>query len=1820
MAFVGHGMLEIPGESNVRKVLVSRQALSSLYEAGLLEQFESDSSVPQFAFKTTVDKERQIISLLAVVEPKQRAALRKRFGLPEENSGTARSSSEERSVTSHKSLAEGNADVVPARDKEMEVAKRSEKKRPRSKRDLIQEAYEKQLSSKYKLKQMSVDQLQDLVEKGTSASSSRCEAEGFGGNKKAKTMDKAQLQDSIRTQGIKRVASVQSDLDRSQKQQKLQFAPGPKPAQQSTIDEAERQRLRQERAVEVLKIRVRNGMLGELQKKPLRDVRKIAHGWLGGGKQLAMVDRKAIEALCKPPLEDAFDHLVAHGIISCTTGLAEATEEMQKKFSFLVLGERKTLVWLMTSLPHREETHGDASVVIEQYCLQLLDFFRANGRYPGKAEKRRAADCFARNLANRYKTLKWHTLKIWALQSRSTLQHQFFGHVRKLPCWLAGGGEFGLYVPGAEISDSLELRSVESSMVTSLPDVCWLCGCKYKSAVDLAKHCAAKHGNIGEYRKRVLFIQKKQGYRRLSGEEKRAMIQNTSQLTVGSVPGSGVNDWPVDTLSFQQRQERACAVCACLEFLEDLTRVDLFGAESRFEPRYEDSDSEFSAESDHDILQGTDAVMRVRNVKAVDKLLSVKRYCGRWPLIPAGELFASGIIHPLFPDMVWLLHTRVIKVQSETFGQRSPLSGEHGCAGVADQGGEVWLCRQCSSCLCRSFPIMPPRALCNDMWIGRLPVLFTDLTQSEKWLMSLGRACWRKVLLGQKGVAEDERQIGLIGNSVLLAQPTGGLPCMELPPDPLNLIDTLVIAFTGSNTDNLESAKWATVCRSRYLKAVAFRKQVCPAYQEVEVNEKRAKTELPEEAVPDVLKQCVVCLPEVLEVRQYFPGLAGEEFQSQAPVQGQEKEEEQESGCSDAGAEDKEQNSPKDVSETCIAVNHSQVEDPSSMFAAVQAKVGLLQEEAAKVVENESTARHSHDGQSFKCRDEGGRQVCREIVVDLQSTVQRLGRESKLKVEEAVSQSQSAQAVNSYGLAVPTNEPLSFYKASTWPACFTEFVYGDGVPNLARDRPLLFEEVFCCLVNRQELQYTIPGEGSNFKAPTNNRFASPEMIAIFADVRRRLALLSSARALVTRAGFGKDLQLIAQATSEDFLAALDLTGGRGTVQDAMLHSQTSSALKAVLQNLMVCTANIPGTDGRKMVQRHIGNSMNIVFGPCSLFVTFNFADTRSKLVYKLFVDAGKNPEEFEIDLLQDNPCMPSLRQMHKVVAQSLRTQSKFFLFMLSTHVRHVLGIDDCWWGRHKLAKPTVGGKEDDCCASLRPCLLPFPVACMGPGESQERGFEHAHIKLHGLTTVDAARIKTLLMSCDEKAQPLLQEWSRQGLEYASSLLQESGTSTAEDLGLSLAPLGFSAEQQRQTRFDGGMEEDGQERVYLPTAEIDLDGHMEQEEHLANIESREKRGHLDVPLTGCTNSQLPLYRLPASCGRLVSCSSGAIACENLDGVDCLKPWARKPDGSADVISENGTFMSRVEMLEDARLFSKAFAADVRKCFGFNQMHRCVESCVKYVKNKLSKSEQVKKNRAPLCRAGFFHIVELVLQGPARPVVKRKRRRGKMLRATACIDDDVNSKTFGRTLLRRDHPFISVSSDVQQVLGRCNTDVQFLDLFPVAKTEEHAGSDLLQPKWLRLLGVRRLTRIGQQYAAILAHMFRAMHNCDHYITKYVAKPLQPMKSVIEQMAHAMQRLEADVSMPERDMEKPDMSAVELQAAAKKTLLKIAHAANRCYWQSATELCTIIMTGGDMLQSHVAQTDPWLAHHPTCCFSQRGVKLLVLWQMKTINCSKL
>ena len=1015
-----------------------------------------------------------------------------------------------------------------------------------------------------------------------------------------------------------------------------------------------------------------------------------------------------------------------------------------------------------------------------------------------------------------------------------------------------------------------------------------------------------------------------------------------------------------------------------------------------------------------------------------------------------------------------------------------------------------------------------------------------------------------------------------MGNTVLLAQPTAGIASMELPPSNDLLGDTLVIAFTGSDPRTLERGKWAIASKGKYLQAAKHRKMVCEAFADVHINESKCEEVFQEESVPEPVRRCVVEMPEVNEVKQHFPGLAGEDVQGR----GGKDENEGEAEESGASAEETSEVEPQPVAEATIAVNHCVDEDPSSVLASLQAKVSMLQEEASTVLRNEAACKLEHEGQTFCSEDAGGRDVCREIMVDLQTTAVKMGREARLKVEAAITAAEHEHSVSAKGLAVPIGEPMSFYHPATWAACFPEFVYGDGVPNLDRRCGLTFEEIFQILLNRQELQYTVPGEAQAFVAPSSNRFASPEMVAIFADVRRRLALLSSARALVSRAGFTKDMQLIAQATSADFMEALNLCGPEGGVQEVLRNPKTSAALKTVLRNLSICTANIPGTDGRKMVQRHIGHSMNVIFGPCSLFVTFNFADTRSKIVHKLFTDAAKNPEELTIQLLEDNPAMPSLRDMHRLVAQNPRVQSKFFLFMLGLFVRHVLGIDDCWWGKHKIAKPVVPGKEDDACCSLRPCLLPFAIACMGPGESQERGFEHAHIKVHGLTAADGQRIRRLLQQPDADLDAALKYWRRTTIDYAKSLLQESATWTGKSLGLELAPIGFTTEQQRQTRFDGGNEEDGQQRPYLAVSEADVDGHMQREQALAWAEKRSCRGYMDVPLTGACNSQLPCYRLPGAFGGIADANSSL----------SRLPWEKTADGTAVVVSKATSKPATFEELrEDALLFSKAFAEDVRKCFFFSQMHKCVESCVKYVKSRASKAQQVQKNRAPLCRAGFFHIVNIgqSVAGTG----KRKRRRGKRLREEAEVDEDPSSKSFGRIQLPRDHPFLSVSSDVAQVLGRCNIDVQFLDLLAPSNVESSfAPGDVQGPRWLRALGVRTVSEQAMPVANILAYMYRAMHNCDFYITKYVAKPLQSMKSVIEQMKYAMLRMEEEVRQAGGIQGGAQVQPPDTQAAAIRTLLKIAHAANRCYWQSATELCTTLLTGGDMLQSHVVQTAAW------------------------------
>ncbi len=123
---------------------------------------------------------------------------------------------------------------------------------------------------------------------------------------------------------------------------------------------------------------------------------------------------------------------------------------------------------------------------------------------------------------------------------------------------------------------------------------------------------------------------------------------------------------------------------------------------------------------------------------------------------------------------------------------------------------------------------MPLNACAKDNWIGRERPHVRDASKATKMLASLGRVCMKQVRLGRRGdPAAQER--ALAGNTILFAQPTADVPCLELPPPTDTLLDSLTVIFTRSIHD-LSKAEWALVDREVYMRIVRERKTCCPCF------------------------------------------------------------------------------------------------------------------------------------------------------------------------------------------------------------------------------------------------------------------------------------------------------------------------------------------------------------------------------------------------------------------------------------------------------------------------------------------------------------------------------------------------------------------------------------------------------------------------------------------------------------------------------------------------------------------------------------------------------------------------------------------------------------------------------------------------------------------------------------------------------------------------------------------------------------------------------------------------------------------------------
>lgn len=298
------------------------------------------------------------------------------------------------------------------------------------------------------------------------------------------------------------------------------------------------------------------------------------------------------------------------------------------------------------------------------------------------------------------------------------------------------------------------------------------------------------------------------------------------------------------------------------------------------------------------------------------------------------------------------------------------------------------------------------------------------------------------------------------------------------------------------------------------------------------------------------------------------------------------------------------------------------------------------------------------DGTFVTVCDVGGRAAAGKVVQDLNLAAKNLTSAVQQQLEQVAAEADGSKAADPKALLVPTGKPLSMFSPEAWTCSFPEFFFGDGTPGLARSEPLLIEELFACLQTREELEYTLPEDDIPYTAQSPNRFVRPDILACMHDTKRRLGIITGARACLSRTGFKADVVNMAKVTVQDFLAA----SNTASASDALADSTLADSAKACLKSLLFATATVPGTEGYRVRQRHLGVNMNLLFNPCVLFFTLNFSDTRSPIVVKINQGpVSDSPKSRKIDLFNNDIDMPSLRAMHELIARNPSSQGKFFL-------------------------------------------------------------------------------------------------------------------------------------------------------------------------------------------------------------------------------------------------------------------------------------------------------------------------------------------------------------------------------------------------------------------------------------------------------------------------------------------------------------------------------------------------------------------------------
>ena len=225
-------------------------------------------------------------------------------------------------------------------------------------------------------------------------------------------------------------------------------------------------------------------------------------------------------------------------------------------------------------------------------------------------------------------------------------------------------------------------------------------------------------------------------------------------------------------------------------------------------------------------------------------------------------------------------------------------------------------------------------------------------------LLSRGRPFFRKIVLGKGD--PDEVSGGLVGNTILLAQPTPGAIHKQMPPPAETFCDGLSVIFTTARED-VSKAKPLYVSRRTYLECARLRQRVCYAFASAEISERAAEEALPEQGVPEIIIREAIHLQEARlfeptmdgpgkvrdpTTKEQDPGSAEEEAEDEEPPDNTEAAHcpQGTGGMHAADASSTQDTHPEPVlAEELIGLDEANLDDPLSQVMVLQSRLRALQ-------------------------------------------------------------------------------------------------------------------------------------------------------------------------------------------------------------------------------------------------------------------------------------------------------------------------------------------------------------------------------------------------------------------------------------------------------------------------------------------------------------------------------------------------------------------------------------------------------------------------------------------------------------------------------------------------------------------------------------------------------------------------------------------------------------------------------------------------------------------------------------------------------------